>query len=262
MKEGRKEAEERAPSRAESGRGCPRSSQPPPSRTRLDCSQPPTSDTRLRWIRLSTWTRPCGSPLDRAADRSPSILARPTRRLLHSSQPHRPTRVEDTAHAIDATLSLCSTHSLESCMPGQTQSILTLVLIALSAALAAVLLSSTNSVLTSSPTTNSSPAMSTTMRAVIHNPQGSTADELRIGVVDRPQVKADHVLIRVKAFGLNRADVVQREGQSRARLSRAHSSDVGAAASSVTRRVADKPSCWFDVYWLQASIRLQQAPLL
>ena len=58
------------------------------------------------------------------------------------------------------------------------------------------------------------PSMSSTMRAVLHNAQGSTADELRIGEVDKPQLKADHILIRVKAFGLNRADILQREGRS------------------------------------------------
>ena len=97
-----------------------------------------------------------------------------------------------------------------------TQSILSFLLATFLSTLAAVWLSSPHTSDSSAPILLSTSAMSATMRSVLHNPQGSAVDELRIGESEKPQVRADHIVIRVKAFGLNRADLLQREGQLQA----------------------------------------------
>ena len=54
--------------------------------------------------------------------------------------------------------------------------------------------------------------MSTAMKAVILDKYGGP-ENMRIGEVQKPSVKDDHVLIRVHATALNRADVLQRMGK-------------------------------------------------
>ncbi|MFD2672533.1 NAD(P)H-quinone oxidoreductase [Marinicrinis sediminis] len=49
------------------------------------------------------------------------------------------------------------------------------------------------------------------MKAIVMNQYGE-ADVMRIGEADLPQPRADEVQIRVKAAGINRADVLQRRG--------------------------------------------------
>ncbi|KAI5302846.1 hypothetical protein KEM55_000864, partial [Ascosphaera atra] len=45
----------------------------------------------------------------------------------------------------------------------------------------------------------------------IHNGKGS-ADDLFVNEIPRPVPKAGEALVKVKAFGLNRMDLLQREG--------------------------------------------------
>ncbi|KAK4047719.1 hypothetical protein OIV83_005227 [Microbotryomycetes sp. JL201] len=53
----------------------------------------------------------------------------------------------------------------------------------------------------------------TQMRAVlVKNGKSDSARDLYIGETDRPELKNDEVLVQVKAFGLNRMDILQRQG--------------------------------------------------
>jgi NADPH:quinone reductase-like Zn-dependent oxidoreductase len=56
--------------------------------------------------------------------------------------------------------------------------------------------------------------MSKTMRAVIVDKNNKdSASALSIGEIALPEVKdQNHALVRVKAFGLNRMDIMQRQG--------------------------------------------------
>ena len=54
--------------------------------------------------------------------------------------------------------------------------------------------------------------MSSAMKAVVLDKFGGP-ENMRIGDVQKPVVKDDHVLIRVHATALNRADVLQRTGK-------------------------------------------------
>jgi putative PIG3 family NAD(P)H quinone oxidoreductase len=49
------------------------------------------------------------------------------------------------------------------------------------------------------------------MRAILVNKPGD-ASQLRIGEVNRPELRGDELLVRVKAAGVNRADILQRQG--------------------------------------------------
>lgn len=49
------------------------------------------------------------------------------------------------------------------------------------------------------------------MKAIVRRQYGSV-DELEIREVDRPEPGADDILVRVKAFGLNRAEIYMRQG--------------------------------------------------
>src|SRR5215207_910740 len=50
------------------------------------------------------------------------------------------------------------------------------------------------------------------MRAVIYEDAGGP-EVISIGEVPKPEVRPDHVRVRVHAAGLNRADLIQRRGQ-------------------------------------------------
>ncbi|KAM0787681.1 hypothetical protein ACM66B_003744 [Microbotryomycetes sp. NB124-2] len=53
----------------------------------------------------------------------------------------------------------------------------------------------------------------TQMRAVlVKNGKSDSAQDLYIGETDKPQLKDNEVLVKVKAFGLNRMDILQRKG--------------------------------------------------
>ncbi|KAK4518733.1 uncharacterized protein ATC70_008955 [Mucor velutinosus] len=54
--------------------------------------------------------------------------------------------------------------------------------------------------------------MSATMRAVLVNTPGD-ASQLSLGQFEKPTPKATEILVRVKAFALNRMDIMQREGK-------------------------------------------------
>jgi len=50
------------------------------------------------------------------------------------------------------------------------------------------------------------------MKAILFE-DGCTADELRIGEVEKPLPSSNQILVKVNAFGVNRADIMQREGK-------------------------------------------------
>ena len=50
------------------------------------------------------------------------------------------------------------------------------------------------------------------MKAVLHI-DGCTAEELRVGETKKPVPESNQILIKVKAAGINRADIMQREGK-------------------------------------------------
>ena len=50
------------------------------------------------------------------------------------------------------------------------------------------------------------------MKAVLYN-YGCTADEMKIGDAETPSPLPDQILVRVMAAGINRADIMQREGK-------------------------------------------------
>ncbi|KIM28467.1 hypothetical protein M408DRAFT_69953 [Serendipita vermifera MAFF 305830] len=50
------------------------------------------------------------------------------------------------------------------------------------------------------------------MRAVLVDNQKSKAEKLYVGEVDTPEPENEQVLVKIKAFGLNRMDILQREG--------------------------------------------------
>ena len=50
------------------------------------------------------------------------------------------------------------------------------------------------------------------MRAVIYTGAGGP-EVIRIGEVPKPEVRPEHIRVRVHAAGLNRADLIQRRGQ-------------------------------------------------
>lgn len=54
--------------------------------------------------------------------------------------------------------------------------------------------------------------LTNTMKAVLTHASGGT-DQLFLGEVERPEISARLVLIKVKAAGVNRADILQREGK-------------------------------------------------
>ncbi|KAF8660722.1 hypothetical protein AX14_007346, partial [Amanita brunnescens Koide BX004] len=51
------------------------------------------------------------------------------------------------------------------------------------------------------------------MRAVLIKDDSGSANDLYIGDAATPSLKSGEVLIKIKAFGLNRADLYQREGR-------------------------------------------------
>ena len=55
-------------------------------------------------------------------------------------------------------------------------------------------------------------SMSSAMKAVVLDGFGGP-EKMKIGEVEKPAVKDDHVLIKVHATALNRADVLQRQGK-------------------------------------------------
>lgn len=55
-------------------------------------------------------------------------------------------------------------------------------------------------------------SISTAMKAVIIDEFGGP-EKMRLGDVQKPEVKDEHVLIKVHATALNRADVLQRQGK-------------------------------------------------
>ncbi|MCL5028753.1 MAG: alcohol dehydrogenase catalytic domain-containing protein [Bacteroidetes bacterium] len=50
------------------------------------------------------------------------------------------------------------------------------------------------------------------MKAILYK-DGCTADELKIGEVEKPKPNNKQILVKVNAAGVNRADVMQREGK-------------------------------------------------
>jgi threonine dehydrogenase-like Zn-dependent dehydrogenase len=55
--------------------------------------------------------------------------------------------------------------------------------------------------------------MTQTMRAVLVKDGKGAVDALHLGETPKPAVTPGTVLVKVKAFGLNRMDIMQREGQ-------------------------------------------------
>jgi NADPH:quinone reductase len=56
------------------------------------------------------------------------------------------------------------------------------------------------------------PKAAMSMRAVIYTGAGGT-EVIQIGEVPKPEVRPEHIRVRVRAAGLNRADLIQRRGQ-------------------------------------------------
>ncbi|GAA6027352.1 hypothetical protein JCM8097_002619 [Rhodosporidiobolus ruineniae] len=56
--------------------------------------------------------------------------------------------------------------------------------------------------------------MSSKMRAIlVKDGKGQDADDLYLGDADRPTLSEGRVLVKIKAFGLNRMDIMQRQGK-------------------------------------------------
>ena len=50
------------------------------------------------------------------------------------------------------------------------------------------------------------------MKAILHN-EGCNAEELKIGEIEKPSLTSKQILIKVQAAGINRADIMQRQGK-------------------------------------------------
>lgn len=100
------------------------------------------------------------------------------------------------------------------------------------------------------------------MRAVVVSGDGKSSDSMSLGSVPKPAPKPSEILVKVEAFGINRADTVQRMGgyPAPAGASQIMGLEISGVVAEVgsevsNHKVGDRVFGWADLPWITSCAR-------